>query len=144
MSEVWPGRPVPARRRRGTGAARTSRCSPSTPSGVELCLFDDDDNETRVELTERTALNWHCYLPGRRARASATATACTGPYAPREGHRFNPAKLLIDPYAKAIDGVVDWDARRQRRSPTCPTGDEDADLEPDDEDDARARSPSRS
>ena len=67
---------------------------------------------------------------------SATATACTARTTPRTGHRFNPAKLLIDPYAKAIEGVVDW-ATTPTCSPTSPTGDEDADLEPDDEDDAR-------
>ena len=58
-------------------------------------------------MTQRTALNWHCYLPdvgpGQRY-----GFRVHGPYAPVEGHRFNPAKLLIDPYAKAIDGVVDW------------------------------------
>ncbi len=60
-----------------------------------------------------------------------------GAYAPLEGHRFNPAKLLIDPYAKAIDGVVDW-AHDANVLPYVPTGEDDADLEPDDEDDAAA------
>ncbi|HSO97315.1 MAG TPA: glycogen debranching protein GlgX, partial [Solirubrobacteraceae bacterium] len=60
-----------------------------------------------------------------------------GPYAPHEGHRFNPAKLLIDPYAKAIEGGVDW-AHDSNVLPYVPTGDDDADLEMDDEDDAGA------
>jgi glycogen operon protein len=76
---------------------------------VELCLFDADDRETRHELTHRTAFNWHGYLrevgPGQRY-----GFRVHGPYAPERGHRFNAAKLLLDPYAKVIDGGVDWDA----------------------------------
>jgi isoamylase len=102
---------------------------------VELCLFDGDD-ETRVEMNSRRAMNWHCYLPGI-GPGQRYGFRVHGPYAPREGHRFNPAKLLIDPYAKAIDGVVDW-AHDANVLPYVPTGSEDADLEPDDEDDAPA------
>ena len=87
-------------------------------------------------MTQRTALNWHCYLPGV-GPGQRYGFRVHGPYAPLEGHRFNPAKLLIDPYAKAIDGVVDW-AHDANVLPYVPTGDEDADLEPDDEDDAAA------
>ena len=58
-----------------------------------------------------------------------------GPYAPDEGHRYNPAKLLIDPYAKAIEGVVRWE-RDANVLPYVPNGEEDADFEPDDEDDS--------
>ncbi len=104
--------------------------------GVELCLFDDSDQETRIELTQRRALQWHCYLsgvgPGQRY-----GFRVHGPYAPMDGHRFNPAKLLLDPYAKAIDGVVDW-AHDANVLPYVPDGTEDADLEPDDDDDAAA------
>ena len=58
-------RPARSRSARpGTATARTSRCSPSTPTRVELCLFDDDGSEERIEVAERTAHNWHCYLPG--------------------------------------------------------------------------------
>src|SRR5205085_1172262 len=103
---------------------------------VELCLFDDSDRETRIELTQRRALNWHCYLPDVRP-GQRYGYRVSGRYAPLEGHRFNPAKLLIDPYAKAIDGVVDW-AHDANVLPYVPTGDEDADLEIDDEDDAAA------
>ncbi|MCC6619415.1 MAG: glycogen debranching protein GlgX, partial [Chloroflexi bacterium] len=76
---------------------------------VELCLFDDDGGgEQRVRLTEQTDLVWHCYLPDARP-GQRYGYRVHGPYAPGEGHRFNPAKLLIDPYAKRIDGEVRWD-----------------------------------
>jgi glycogen operon protein len=101
---------------------------------VELCLFDDQGNEQSMPLTERTAFNWHGYLPdvgpGQRY-----AYRVHGPWAPEAGHRFNPRKLLIDPYAKSIEGAVDWDAASTL--PYVPGG-EDADLEVDDEDDAQA------
>ena len=120
----------------GTAVARTSLCSASTRSACELCLFDEDNNETRIDMTERRALNWHCYLPdigpGQRY-----GYRVYGPYGPQDGHRFNPAKLLIDPYAQAIDGVVDW-AHDANVLPYVPTGAPDADLEIDDEDDAEA------
>jgi isoamylase len=133
--EVWPGRPFPLGARWDGGGTNFSLFSEHA-EGVQLCLFDADDHETCVELTERTALNWHCHLPdvgpgqryGFRVR---------GPYAPNEGNRFNAAKLLIDPYAKAIDGVVDYTAEASVL-PYVPTGEEDADFEPDDEDDAAA------
>jgi isoamylase len=72
---------------------------------VELCLFDDSGAESRVDLVEVTAFNWHGRLagvgPGQRY-----GVRVHGPWAPGEGHLFNPAKLLLDPYAKAIDGRV--------------------------------------
>jgi glycogen operon protein len=76
-------------------------------TGVELCLFDDEGCETRVPLTSCTAHQWHVYLqgvgPGQRY-----AYRVHGPWCPDRGHRFNPAKLLLDPYARAIDGRVRW------------------------------------
>lgn len=74
---------------------------------VELCLFDDGEREERIEVTQRRALNWHCYLP-EVGPGQRYGFRVHGEYAPPEGQRFNPDKLLIDPYAKAIDGVVDW------------------------------------
>jgi isoamylase len=72
---------------------------------VELCLFDDEGAETRIGLTEVDAFVWHCYLPdvgpGQRY-----GFRVHGPYEPRRGHRCNPAKLLLDPYGKAVDGEV--------------------------------------
>jgi isoamylase len=135
VSSVWPGRPFPLGATWDGGGTNFSVFSEHAER-VELCLFDDDDVETKIEMTERHALNWHCYLPdvgpGQRY-----GYRVHGPYAPLEGHRFNPAKLLIDPYAKAVDGVVDW-AHDANILPYVPTGEDDADLEPDDEDDAAA------
>ncbi len=73
-------------------------------TGVEVCLFDEAGTETRLELTERTAHIWHGYLPGV-GPGQRYGFRVHGPWAPSEGHLFNPAKLLIDPYAKAIDGA---------------------------------------
>ena len=75
---------------------------------VELCLFDDERTETRVELTEVDAFRWHCYLPNV-APGQRYGWRVHGPDDPAEGHRCNPAKLLIDPYTKAVDGSVRWD-----------------------------------
>jgi len=74
---------------------------------VELCLFDERDRETRYPLTEVDAYIWHGYVeyvePGTRY-----GYRVQGPYDPDRGQRFNPAKLLLDPYAKAVDGRVEW------------------------------------
>ncbi len=134
--EVWPGRPFPLGATWDGGGTNFSLFSENAEH-VQLCLFDDDDEQTCVEMTERTALNWHCYLPdvgpGQRY-----GFRVFGPYAPSEGNRFNPAKLLIDPYAKAIDGLVDPTAEVSVL-PYVPDGrGDDDDLEPDDEDDAAA------
>jgi glycogen operon protein len=102
---------------------------------VELCLFDGHDHEERLDLVERTAFNWHGYLPGV-GPGERYGFRVHGPYAPTEGHRFNPDKLLIDPYAKAVEGPVLYD--RANTLPYIPSGDDDADLEADDEDDAPA------
>ncbi len=74
-------------------------------TGVELCLFDEDDEEIRLELTVVNNFVWHGYVPGV-GPGQRYGFRVYGPYSPNEGHRFNPAKLLIDPYAKAIDGDV--------------------------------------
>jgi isoamylase len=102
--EIWPGRPFPLGPNwdgRGTNFSLFSE----NAERVELCLFDADDRETRVEVEQRTAFNWHCYLPevgpGRRY-----GYRVHGSYDPLTGRRFNPHKLLIDPYAKAIEGPV--------------------------------------
>ncbi len=135
MSDVWPGRPFPLGATWDGGGTNFSLFTEHA-EGVELCLFDAEDNETRIPMTQRTALNWHCYLP-EAGPGQRYGFRVAGPYAPEHGHRFNPAKLLIDPYAKSIDGVVDW-AHDANVLPYIPTGEEDADLEPDDEDDAAA------
>jgi isoamylase len=133
--DAWPGRPFPLGATWDGGGTNFSLFSEDAER-VELCLFDDEDNETRVELVERRALNWHCYLP-EIGPGQRYGYRVYGRYDPLNGLRFNSAKLLVDPYAKAIDGVVDWE-HDANVLPYVPTGEEDADLEPDDEDDAPA------
>jgi isoamylase len=132
--EVWPGQPFPLGPTWDGHGTNFSLFSENARR-VELCLFDDEDRETRIEVKERAAFNWHCYLPGV-GPGQRYGYRIHGEYAPELGHRFNPAKLLIDPYAKAIEGAVDWE--RGNVLPYVPDGSADADLEPDDEDDADA------
>ncbi len=75
---------------------------------VELCLFDEDNNETRIEMTEQNSYVWHNYLPGIQP-GQRYGYRVYGPYDPQRGLRCNPNKLLLDPYAKAIEGNVDGD-----------------------------------
>jgi isoamylase len=80
-------------------------------TGVELCLFDKPKGakETRrITLTERTNHVWHCYVPEIKA-GQLYGYRVSGPYEPSKGHRFNPNKLLMDPYARAIAGPIEWD-----------------------------------
>jgi glycogen operon protein len=75
---------------------------------VELCLFDEAGSERRINLPERTALCWHGYLPGV-GPGQRYGFRVHGPWDPAQGLRCNPAKLLVDPYAKAIAGDITWD-----------------------------------
>ncbi len=77
----------------------------SAADGVLLCLFDSDGTETQVPLPERDGDVWHGFVPGVRP-GQAYGYRTTGPYEPHRGLRCNPAKLLLDPYARAIDGEV--------------------------------------
>jgi isoamylase len=138
----WPGRPFPLGATWDGEGTNFSLFSEHAVR-VELCLFGEDGSgpggglsEERVQLTERHAHNWHCYLPGV-GPGQRYGFRVHGPYAPERGLRFNPAKLLIDPYAKAIEGTVAWGAD-VNVLPYVPVEDPDADLEPDDEDDAAA------
>jgi isoamylase len=136
MSEVWPGRPFPLGAT-WDGEGTNFSIFAEHATSVELCLFDEDQEETRIPVHGHRALNWHCYLPGV-GPGQRYGYRVHGPYAPNEGHRFNPCKLLIDPYAKAIEGTVDW-SQEVSVLPYVPNpDDDDADLEPDDEDDASA------
>ncbi|MGE4063530.1 MAG: glycogen debranching protein GlgX [Rhodospirillaceae bacterium] len=75
---------------------------------VELCLFDNEGNEIeRIDLPEFTDEVWHGYLPDARP-GTIYGYRVHGPYAPAEGHRFNANKLLLDPYAKAVVGKLQW------------------------------------
>ncbi len=100
---IWPGRPYPLGATwDGRGVNFTLYSEHATK--VELCLFDsvDDDKEAaRVVMSEHTDMIWHVYLPQVRP-GQLYAYRCHGPYEPEQGHRFNPNKLLLDPYAKAI------------------------------------------
>lgn len=101
---LWPGNVYPLGATwdgKGTNFALYSEHA----TGVELCFFDRDDKETRLELTEVSNFVWHGYVPGV-GPGQRYGYRVHGPYAPQEGHRFNPNKLLIDPYGKAIDGDV--------------------------------------
>ncbi len=130
---IWPGRPFPLGATWDGNGTNFSLFSEHAER-VELCLFDEADRETRVDLRERTALNWHGFLPDVRP-GQRYAYRVHGPWDPAKGHRFNPSKLLIDPYAKAIDGPIAYDAANVL--PYEPDG-EDADLVRDETDDADA------
>ena len=80
-------------------------------TGVELCLFDERMGKTQsamVKMTERTHHMYHIYVPGIKP-GQLYGYRVHGPYDPQNGHRFNPAKLVIDPYAKAVAGTIAWD-----------------------------------
>ncbi len=102
---------------------------------VELCLIDDDGSERRIDIKDRTAFQYHVWVPGL-GPGQRYGYRVHGRHAPDQGMRFNPHKLLIDPYAKAIDGDVDWKAANTLPYP--PTGGEDDDLQLDLTDDAAA------
>jgi isoamylase len=135
VRDVWRGDPYPQGAcwdGRGTNFSLYA----ASAEGVELCLFDEQGGEERIRLTECTLHNWHCYLPGV-GPGQMYGYRVFGRWAPEEGMRFNPSKLLIDPYAKAICGSVDWAAANTL--PYVPDAENpDADLEPDDEDSAPA------
>ncbi|PRY54358.1 glycogen operon protein [Arcticibacter pallidicorallinus] len=78
--------------------------------GVELCLFKSNDNQAediRIEVRERSHHVWHVYVPDLKP-GQLYGYRVHGPYDPENGHRFNPNKLLIDPYAKAVAGAIQW------------------------------------
>ena len=80
-------------------------------TGVDLCLFNTSEDEVEYEkipITEYSELIWHVYIPGLKP-GQLYGYRVHGPYEPENGHRFNPNKLLIDPYAKAISGTINWD-----------------------------------
>ncbi|MBF0933522.1 MAG: glycogen debranching protein GlgX [Actinomyces graevenitzii] len=103
-TQIWPGSRAPLGATfdgSGTNFALYS----AVATKVELCLFDREGNENRIELTEVDNDVWHCYLPGI-APGHQYGYRVYGPYDPANGHRCDPSKLLLDPYAKAISGTV--------------------------------------
>jgi glycogen operon protein len=107
---VWRGSPYPLGATWDGQGVNFSLFSEQA-TGIELCLFDSPDQADQtqiIRLTERTDQVWHCYLPDVRP-GQLYAYRVHGPYDPHKGLRFNPAKLLLDAYAKAITGDVGWD-----------------------------------
>jgi glycogen operon protein len=107
--EVWPGKPYP----RGAtydGTGVNFAVYSKVATRVEVCLFDRNDptRETgRFDLPQVTDETWHGYVPGLEP-GTLYGLRVHGPYAPEQGHRCNPHKLLVDPYAKALFGEADW------------------------------------
>jgi isoamylase len=105
--DIWPGKPYPLGATFDGSGVNFAVFSESAER-VELCLIDDEGAEQRVELTEVDGYVWHGYLPGVQP-GQRYGYRVHGPYDPENGHRSNPTKLLLDPYAKAIDGQIDGD-----------------------------------
>ncbi len=108
ITAVWPGRPYPLGATWDGEGVNFSLFSENAEK-VELCIFDDAGKKElqRIELKEYTDQVWHAYLPEARP-GMLYGYRVHGPYRPEAGHRFNPHKLLLDPYAKAIVGGIDW------------------------------------
>jgi len=130
---VWPGRPYPLGAT-WDGAGVNFALFSENASKVELCLFDSADDTVesrRIVLGEYTDQVWHAYLPDVQP-GQLYGYRVDGPYEPTQGHRFNPNKVVVDPYAKAIGRSLRWnDAVFGYRF-----GDESADLSRDDRDSA--------
>ncbi len=106
--DIWPGRPYPLGATYDGAGANFALFS-EVATAVDLCLVDDAGAETRLPLTETDAFVWHGYLPAV-APGQRYGFRVHGPYDLANGDRCNPAKLLLDPYAKAIDGMPDGHA----------------------------------
>jgi glycogen operon protein len=108
ITAVWPGRPYP-RGATWDGEGVNFALFSSNATRVELCLFDPKGRREmqRIDLLEQTDQVWHCYLPEARP-GLLYGYRVHGPYKPDEGHRFNPNKLLLDPYARSLEGPLRW------------------------------------
>ncbi|OEJ93826.1 glycogen debranching protein GlgX [Streptomyces thermolilacinus] len=105
--QVWPGQAYPLGATYD-GAGTNFAVFSEAADRVELCLLHDDGSETAVELRETDAFVRHAYLPGVMP-GQRYGFRVHGPYAPESGLRCNSAKLLLDPYARAVAGTIDWD-----------------------------------
>ncbi|WP_370084261.1 glycogen debranching protein GlgX [Streptacidiphilus sp. MAP12-16] len=105
--QVWPGQPYPLGATYD-GAGTNFAVFSEVAERVELCLLGDDGSETSVELRETDAFVRHAFLPGIQP-GQRYGFRVHGPYKPGNGDRCNGAKLLLDPYAKAMSGRIDWD-----------------------------------
>ncbi|MFZ5558417.1 MAG: glycogen debranching protein GlgX [Pseudomonadota bacterium] len=108
ITAVWPGRPYP-RGATWDGEGVNFALFSENAVKVELCIFDAEGRREiqRIELPEQTDQVWHGYLPEARP-GMLYGYRVHGPYAPEQGHRFNPHKLLLDPYARNIVGALKW------------------------------------
>lgn len=108
MDKIYPGKPFPLGATWDGNGVNFALYSENAEA-VELCLYNDinDDGYVRIKITERTGNIWHAYFPELTV-GQLYGYRAYGPYDPENGHRFNVNKLLIDPYAKAIAGVVKW------------------------------------
>jgi isoamylase len=106
IMQIWPGRAYPLGATYDGSGTNFSLFS-EVADKVELCLFEDDGTESRYVLPEVDAFVWHAFLPGVEP-GQRYGFRVYGPFDPSQGHRCNPNKLLLDPYAKAIDGTFDW------------------------------------
>jgi isoamylase len=108
ITAVWPGEPYP-RGATWDGEGVNFALFSEQATRVELCLFDAGGRRERqrIEVSERTDLIWHCYLPEARP-GLLYGYRVHGPYEPEKGQRFNPNKLLIEPYAKQLEGRLRW------------------------------------
>jgi isoamylase len=130
---VWPGKPYPLGAKTNAEGTNFTLFSENS-TGVDLCLFnhpDDAQESTRIRLTEVTDAVWHCFLP-KITSGQLYGFRVHGVYDPEEGHRFNEFKLLIDPYARAIAGLIKWSDEMFGYT----FGGEDADLNKDSRDSA--------
>jgi glycogen operon protein len=105
--QIWPGTAYPLGATYD-GAGTNFAIFSEVADRVELCLFDQNGKEERVELPEQDGFVWHAYLPGVEP-GQHYGYRVDGPNDPSKGLRCNPAKLLLDPYAKAIDGSIEWE-----------------------------------
>ena len=106
MTKIWPGNNYPL----GSyydGAGTNFSIFSEIAEGVDLCLFDDQGNETKIALPEVTSFCWHGYLPNV-GPGQRYGFRVHGPWNPQEGQRCHPSKLLLDPYSRAVDGEVKW------------------------------------
>jgi isoamylase len=106
MARMWPGSNYPLGAAYD-GAGTNFSIFSEIAERVELCLFDEQGKETRFDLPEVTSFCWHGYLPNL-GPGQRYGFRVHGPWKPEEGHRCNPVKLLLDPYARAIEGQVQW------------------------------------
>ncbi|MFA0963433.1 glycogen debranching protein GlgX [Roseivirga sp. BDSF3-8] len=124
--EHWPGKPYPLGATYDGEGINFALFSENA-TAIWLCLFNHTNDEKEyvsIEMTEVTDHVWHVYIPGL-SPGQLYGYRVDGPYEPEQGHRFNKHKLLLDPYAKAIDGRIDWSDAMFG----YPVGDEDEDRD---------------